>query len=385
MARFGAEEHIEDREIDRGDCSVMKSFRKICVPAILFAAWAGMVPPANALVGDCIQGSDWGTPRQDLTSRVVELVNEHRASKGLIQVQATPTLTNSGLWKSRHMAGYGYFTHSDPAPPVARSVADRLLACGYPSDRYGWGENIAYGHSTADSVMQAWLNSSGHRANIENPGFRAIGVGAAANSTGRIYWTQEFGTLVQTSTSPPAPACSNGKDDDSDGRIDYPGDPGCSASSDNDEYNALTTGTASPNSVTVSTGTVQSGGYANLRADDNSFFRVNSSSRATSWYGRMTGVPNSLSSLSVTYKGMNSATCSQSVGIWNWSSGAWVWLDSRSVGTTEAGITVSPGGTLAGYVSGSSGNGDVAVIVRCSAGVNFSASADLLQIKFSAP
>jgi len=90
--------------------------------------------------------------------------------------------------------------HDDPAPPVARTVADRLEACGYPSRTTGWGENIAYGYSTAASVVNAWLNSAGHKANIENASFRSTGVGAAASASGVIYWSQEFGTYVDTTS-----------------------------------------------------------------------------------------------------------------------------------------------------------------------------------------
>ncbi|HEX5799066.1 MAG TPA: CAP domain-containing protein, partial [Gaiellaceae bacterium] len=91
----------------------------------------------------------------------------------------------------------------DPAPPVARSAAERLAACGYDA---GSGENIAAGFASAQAVVTAWLNSPGHRANIENPSFVAIGSGAAAGGAG-MYWAQDFGTAGDssppTTTSPP--------------------------------------------------------------------------------------------------------------------------------------------------------------------------------------
>ena len=92
-----------------------------------------------AAIGDCTPGSNWGTLRQDLASQVVQLVNQHRASLGLVQLQTTTPLTNSAVWKSRHMAYYQYMAHNDPAPPVARGVGDRLLVCGYPANNAGWG------------------------------------------------------------------------------------------------------------------------------------------------------------------------------------------------------------------------------------------------------
>lgn len=54
------------------------------------------------------------------------------------------------------------------------------------------GENIAYGQPTPQAVMNAWMNSAGHRANILGASYTYIGVGAAKNSQGVIYWTQEF-------------------------------------------------------------------------------------------------------------------------------------------------------------------------------------------------
>ncbi len=206
--------------------------------AVFPSSVPGTPAPAQAIVGNCTPGSDWGTLRQDLTARVIDLVNQHRAARGLSQLSISTSLTDAAIWKSRHMAKYVYMAHADPAPPVARSVSDRLLACGYPALSAGWGENIAYGYASADAVMTGWLNSPGHRANIENPSYRAIGVGAASSSTGRLYWTQEFGTSTGGSTPPPSAACSNGLDDDGDGKIDYPADPGCSSTADTNEYNA---------------------------------------------------------------------------------------------------------------------------------------------------
>jgi hypothetical protein len=137
--------------------------------------------------------------------------------------------------------------------------------------------------------------------------------------------------------------------------------------------------------VTVYSGTIRSGSYASLAAQDNVSFQLNSASGATAWYGRIYSVPNTVSKLSVTYAGSESATCSQTVSIWNWTSGYWLRLDARSVGTTAATITVTPAGTLASYVSGTTGSGDVAVLVQCARtdATPFVTSADLLNVVYS--
>jgi uncharacterized protein YkwD len=66
----------------------------------------------------------------------------------------------------------------------------RLTASGFPWR--AWGENVAAGQPGCASVMDAWMNSPGHMANIVNPGFTHIGVAAAVNSAGVVYWTMDL-------------------------------------------------------------------------------------------------------------------------------------------------------------------------------------------------
>jgi uncharacterized protein YkwD len=196
---------------------------------IALAAAVALVPAGAAQAQDatCQPESAWGTARQDLSRKVVDLVNAHRASVGLAPLTISRSLTRAALWKSRHMLAYDYFEHDDQAPPVARDPFQRMSACGNAG---GGGENIAYGQPTPEAVMTAWLESPGHRANIEEPEFTQIGVGAAG--TTRIYWTQNFGTgeltdpngapaaqpdtLTVPEDAPPAPVAllSNDADDD---------------------------------------------------------------------------------------------------------------------------------------------------------------------------
>jgi uncharacterized protein YkwD len=170
--------------------------------AAVFALSPAPARPAATVVGDCTPGANWGSLNASFAAQVLDLVNQHREAMGLGTLSTSPTLTAAAGWKSLHMAYYGYMTHDDPAPPVARTVSDRLVACGYPAGRVSWGENIAYGYRTPQDVMNAWLNSPGHRANIENASYRAIGIGAAVTPGGVVYWTQDFGSLVDAATPP---------------------------------------------------------------------------------------------------------------------------------------------------------------------------------------
>jgi uncharacterized protein YkwD len=160
--------------------------------AALLLVFAGQPAAAAVAVGDCAPAASWPQSQPDLAVEVVALVNAHRAAKGFAPLAVSVSLTRSADWKARHMAAYRYLAHNDPAPPVARSVGQRLAACGYGGRTYG--ENVAYGFATPAAVVSAWLRSSGHRANIESRAFRTIGVGVATAANGAVYWAQNFGS-----------------------------------------------------------------------------------------------------------------------------------------------------------------------------------------------
>jgi uncharacterized protein YkwD len=177
--------------------------RPFLLLAALLCAAAVTAAPTAAAVGDCVPGATWPANRADLAAQVVGLVNAHRAELGLQPLLISATLTDAATWKARHMAAYRYMDHDDPAPPVARTAGERLAACGYP--QAAWGENIAEGYKTAQAVVNGWLGSAGHRANIEDPAFRATGVGAAGAP---LYWAQTFGSAIDAGSvvpTPPAP------------------------------------------------------------------------------------------------------------------------------------------------------------------------------------
>ncbi len=76
-------------------------------------------PVAAAIeTGDCTPGSSWPANNSSLASQVMSLINQHRAGLGEVQLATSPTLTASAVWKARHMANFGYFSHDDPGPPT---------------------------------------------------------------------------------------------------------------------------------------------------------------------------------------------------------------------------------------------------------------------------
>jgi uncharacterized protein YkwD len=145
----------------------------------------------------------WPATNSSFAAEVVRLVNEHRTGMGLTALGSSGALQAAADWKSRHMAAFAYMAHDDPAPPIARTWDARIRDNGYTGGFAG--ENIAMGYPTADSVVQGWLNSPGHRANIENGTYNASGVSAAMNTNG-WFWTQDFG--VGSDSPPPSPSAS---------------------------------------------------------------------------------------------------------------------------------------------------------------------------------
>ena len=108
--------------------------------------------------------------------------------------------------------------------------------------------------------------------------------------------------------------------------------------------------------------------------------------RIAAWYGAFAAVSNSLSNLRASYKGNNSGNCTQTVAIWNWTTSAWVQLDSRTIGTTEVAINnLIPSGVLADYVSGTTGNGELRVRIQCTATANRTSRGDLMSIVYDGP
>ncbi|MGC0385345.1 CAP domain-containing protein [Streptomyces sp. SAI-129] len=119
-------------------------------------------------------------------AQVLKLVNDERAKVGCSPVAANSALRELAEDFSRAMATQGFFDHTDPggATPWDRAAAAGISGLG--------GENIARGQADAQSVMDAWMNSPAHRANILNCDFKTLGVGVHFGSGGP-WWTQDFG------------------------------------------------------------------------------------------------------------------------------------------------------------------------------------------------
>ncbi|MEU8709825.1 sigma-70 family RNA polymerase sigma factor [Streptomyces sp. NPDC048565] len=123
-------------------------------------------------------------------AEVIALVNTERAKEGCAPVSGNSLLAKAASGHSADMVARDYFDHTSPD---GTDPGARITAAGYRWSTYG--ENIAKGQQTAAAVMDSWMNSEGHRANILNCAFKEIGIGRVDSSGGPV-WTQNFGAAL---------------------------------------------------------------------------------------------------------------------------------------------------------------------------------------------
>ncbi|WP_052431050.1 CAP domain-containing protein [Robinsoniella peoriensis] len=124
---------------------------------------------------------------QDVSAarKVADLVNQERAKAGLAPLEVKVNLQTAAQLRAKEIEKS--FSHTRPN---GSSFSTVLSENGV--DYRGSGENIAWGQRSPEEVMNGWMNSDGHRANILNKNFKYIGVGYHVNSNGTGYWTQLF-------------------------------------------------------------------------------------------------------------------------------------------------------------------------------------------------
>ncbi len=178
--------------------------------AAIWSALFGAIAPPPALTAPStyqlnlplVYGAGSPTPTLTCTpiidptfeQRVIELVNQERTSRGLATLKKSPALMDAARGHSEDMACNDFVDHTGSDGSTPR---DRILRAGYTPGALG--ENIAAGCSTPEQVVDIWMKSDGHRANILNPDYCHIGVGYAynANATYGHYWTQDMATPAE--------------------------------------------------------------------------------------------------------------------------------------------------------------------------------------------
>ncbi|MGL5864280.1 MAG: CAP domain-containing protein [Dermatophilaceae bacterium] len=180
--------------------SLLGALALFAVPATLSAptAAAGTAPYATAKRTERAAVSSSEVPDvtrtvkrvnnvEPLVAEAIRLTNVERARAGCSAVRMDRRLNNAARLHSVDMASRNYFSHDSLD---GRSPWDRIGAQGYTA---GSGENIAAGYTTAAAVLQGWMDSPPHRANLLNCSHKAVGIGIGRGGDYGVYWTQNFG------------------------------------------------------------------------------------------------------------------------------------------------------------------------------------------------
>jgi uncharacterized protein YkwD len=156
--------------------SVLPLALAISLPAAVATPGAAAAPGACAAAN----ASPENAGRAQLEHTVLCLVNRERTSRGLSRLRSNGKLERAARGHSRHMVDAKFFAHDSPS---GASVLERVKRRGYRSSGGMMvGENIAWGsgsYATPAEILNGWMNSPGHRANILNRRFREVGIGIA--------------------------------------------------------------------------------------------------------------------------------------------------------------------------------------------------------------
>lgn len=154
-----------------GTSEIISANPQIKNPDLIYPGQAVTIPTLDTTVSSYEQ-------------KVIDLVNQIRVQNGLKKLTANWELSRVARYKSQDMKDKKYFSHTSP---TYGSPFNMIKNFGISFKTAG--ENIAYGYSTPEAVVNGWMNSEGHRKNILNPNYTQIGVGYVASGH---YWTQMF-------------------------------------------------------------------------------------------------------------------------------------------------------------------------------------------------
>jgi uncharacterized YkwD family protein/spore coat assembly protein SafA len=194
--------------------SLMFFLSLFCIPGISFAQQIYTVQPGDSLwkiavrfqvgISELIQANpqfknpsliypgekvtipDLGATKS-IENQVIELTNQERAKNGLKPLTANWELSRVARYKAMDMRDKNYFSHDSPTYGDPFTMM-KNFGVAYTAA----GENIAAGQRTPQEVVQSWMNSPGHRANILSTKYTQIGVGYAQGGSYGHYWSQMF-------------------------------------------------------------------------------------------------------------------------------------------------------------------------------------------------
>jgi uncharacterized protein YkwD len=171
--------------------------RNLLLSTSAAALLLGALAPAASAAPHACAGASAAAAAQSISQHraaVLCLVNAQRARRGLPPLRASRLLTTAAQRHSRDMVLRGFFAHESPS---GATVRDRIARTGYLHGRWSLGENIGWMTApSAAGIVQAWMDSPGHRAMILHRAFQEAGVGVAAGvpaGGGGATYTMDFG------------------------------------------------------------------------------------------------------------------------------------------------------------------------------------------------
>jgi uncharacterized protein YkwD len=123
-------------------------------------------------------------------SRIFDLINVERRRQGLPALVYNPELDRMAKIQAQNMAHFQKMAHVIPESSLP-TLSDRARNVGYPYARLA--ENVALGYPNAETVVEGWMASKGHRANILQHDVEETGIGVARSAAGGLYYCQVFG------------------------------------------------------------------------------------------------------------------------------------------------------------------------------------------------
>ena len=155
-----------------------KAVSMLLVCSLVLSGLTGIRAEAKSSVISICKEEEW---------EVLKLVNKERSKKGLVPLSVTRKLQSANDTRAKEI--YQSFSHTRP------DGSSCFTALSDVGEDYNYaGENIAAGYASPEAVMQGWMNSPGHKANILTANYTHMGVGYYYKSSGmyRYYWTQMF-------------------------------------------------------------------------------------------------------------------------------------------------------------------------------------------------
>jgi uncharacterized protein YkwD len=176
---------------------------RLLIAGTLVAATAALIPAAPTIASSCAgtQTGAAGLSQEALEDAIVCLINEERARAGVRPVRANGTLRQAAAAHSQDMVSNGYFEHTSLS---GRTFMDRITSAGYTRGTRRWlvGENLVWGsgdRSSPQAMVDGWMGSPAHRANLLRGRFREVGVAAVrgtpfdASDHGGVTVSSEYG------------------------------------------------------------------------------------------------------------------------------------------------------------------------------------------------